>query len=109
MNRIISDRSLRQWATTALPPLPNNSLNAACAETSNGVAAVAAAIDNRRIDNSNNDSDDDMPAAQLAKQAVIDARRLAAMSRDWTIDEEDPNSSGGKPKSFDEQGAQHRI
>ena len=78
-------------------PLPNNSSNSAHAETSNGVAAMAVATNNRSNDNSNDGSDGDIPAAQLAKQAVFDARQAAAMNRDWNV-EDDPGSSGGNAK-----------
>ena len=100
--RRISSRSLGRWAAVPpLPPLTDNSLNSAHAETYNGVVAMTVATNNHSNNNSNDVSDDDIPAAELAKQAVIGARQLAAMNRDWTVEEEDPDLSGGNPDYFD--------
>ena len=64
-----------------LPPLTCNLSNSSHAKTSNALAAVAIVTISRSNGNLNNGSDDDISAAQLANQAVLDARRLAAMNR----------------------------
>ena len=58
---------------------------------------MAVATNNHSNNNLDNRSDNDILAAHLADQAVFDARRAAAMNRDWNV-EEDPDSSGGKRK-----------